>query len=203
VDVGAWRGYYSYVAARNFTKILAFEPHPNNRSRIDYWIKHEGIKNVRVYPYAVSNRKGVAKLGTAIAPTLQHDNSTFSILPEYVSWSGGLVRERRLKTDRNLTVKTVTMKNVISTTGPVDLVKVDVEGAEWLVLEGAEPVMESIKSWIIELHDLRQKMKLWSYMTAFNYSCAWLDNNHLYCERRTDHRRGFSRTFKLHAPTNV
>ncbi len=75
------------------------------------------------------------------------------------------------------------MKRLVEDIGPVDLVKVDVEGAEWLVLKGAEPVMGRLKSWIIELHNPNDKTTLARYMDSFGYACEWLDATHAYFRR--------------------
>ena len=65
----------------------------------------------------------------------------------------------------------------------VDLVKVDVEGAEELVLRGAEPIMQNIRSWVIELHDRSRKAELVSYMEKYGYESTWIDRNHAYFTR--------------------
>jgi hypothetical protein len=66
------------------------------------------------------------------------------------------------------------------------LVKLDVEGAEWLVLEGAEDIMPNIRQWVIELHDRGRKAQLEEYMQRHGYTCKWLDQNrfpHAYFSR--------------------
>ena len=73
----------------------------------------------------------------------------------------------------------------------IDMIKVDAEGEEWAVLEGAEPILTRIKSWVVELHDPLRKEELESWFTSRGYSIRWLDfayrgsktANHIYAWR--------------------
>ena len=73
----------------------------------------------------------------------------------------------------------------------IDLIKVDAEGEEWAVLEGAKPILQRIKSWVIELHDPKRKKELETWFASHGYSTSWLDfayrgsktANHLYAWR--------------------
>lgn len=76
----------------------------------------------------------------------------------------------------------------------IDLVKVDVEGGEWEVLEGAESILDRIKSWVVELHDPSRKGELEKWFVSRGYSVRWLDfgfrgsrtANHIYAWRDSD-----------------
>jgi len=73
----------------------------------------------------------------------------------------------------------------------IDMIKVDAEGEEWAVLEGAEPILTRIKSWVVELHDPLRKEEIESWFTSRGYSIRWLDfayrgsktANHIYAWR--------------------
>jgi hypothetical protein len=65
----------------------------------------------------------------------------------------------------------------------VEIIKVDVEGAEWEVLKGAEPIMKRIRSWIVELHSLERKRELEERLTRYGYSFRWLDSGHIFAWR--------------------
>jgi len=64
-----------------------------------------------------------------------------------------------------------------------DLVKVDVEGAEWEVLNGAKNVMSKIRSWLIELHDTTRKNELKDLLKSSGYNVRWVDRNHIFAWR--------------------
>ncbi len=86
--------------------------------------------------------------------------------------------------------ETVTLASVFLN-ADIDLIKVDVEGGEWKVLEGAEPILERIKSWVVELHDPGRKEELEEWFASRGYSVRWLDfafkgsrtANHIYARR--------------------
>ena len=86
--------------------------------------------------------------------------------------------------------KAVTLASIFPT-AKIDLVKVDAEGGEWAVLEGAEPILSRIKSWTVELHDPLRKEELESWFISRGYSIRWLDfayrgsktANHIYAWR--------------------
>ena len=89
--------------------------------------------------------------------------------------------------------ETVTLTSFFPKT-KIDLIKVDAEGEEWKVLEGAEQILERIKSWVVELHDPNRKEELESWFVSRGYSVRWLDfaskgsrtANHIYAWRALD-----------------
>ncbi len=76
----------------------------------------------------------------------------------------------------------------------IELIKVDAEGGEWKVLEGTEPILRKIKSWVVELHDPDRKEELENWFVSRGYSVRWLDfrfkgsrtANHIYAWRDSD-----------------
>lgn len=86
--------------------------------------------------------------------------------------------------------ETVTLASFFPNT-EIDLIKVDAEGGEWKVLEGAEAILERIKSWVVELHEPSRKEELENWFVSRGYSVRWLDfafrgsrtTNHIYAWR--------------------
>jgi hypothetical protein len=58
-----------------------------------------------------------------------------------------------------------------------DLVKIDVEGAEFLVLRGAKQALESgrIRRLMVELHDLDRRSELEDLLTGYGFKLRKLD----------------------------
>jgi FkbM family methyltransferase len=171
VDIGANVGYYSFLLYNNFETILAVEPHPDN-AKIMAAIKMEkNYSKVRICPFAVGDKDlneiklylgshcGGHTLSTARSSSLSEN------------------KQKYIKT------KMVTLGTLLKNYEEVDLIKVDVEGAEWLVLEGAEDVLNEIKSWIIEVHDWIRKEEMEKWFSDRNYRYEWIDKNHIYAER--------------------
>ena len=163
VDVGANLGRYTIMLSSNYKRIIAIEPEPSNMKHLKRNLLQAGINNVDPLQIAISDREGYVKLYLA-----RHSG-------------GHTIKEGYY--NKYIEVKASTLDNVLRHESKVDLVKVDVEGAEWNVLKGAEKSMHKIRSWVIELHDLNCKSKLERVFKSKGYKIKWLDRNHIYCWR--------------------
>jgi FkbM family methyltransferase len=171
VDIGANVGYFSFLVYNNFETILAVEPHPDNVKIMNMIKTGNNYSKVKICPFAIGDRDadGVKLyLGSHCAG---HSLLTYHSLPPYGN------QGQPMKT------KTVTLKTLLKNYEKIDLIKVDVEGAEWLVLEGAKGISNKIRSWIIELHDWNRREELEKWLSNRNYRYEWIDANHIYAER--------------------
>lgn len=179
VDIGAWLGYYSLLLYNNFDEILALEPDPRN-CRVLNEAKHiYKLHKIQVLPLAASNRTGLVRLYVSRQPTIYGESSLSSLLKSRRRWNDSF----KILKGGFIHVKATTLDNLLNPYDFVDLVKVDVEGAEWMVLEGARNVMHKINSWVIELHDLTKKIELQNMMKDYGYNSVWLDSLHIFCVR--------------------
>jgi len=169
VDVGANHGYFSFLLYRNFKRLIAVEPHPENLDIIKAVKQVYNYPRVETLPIALNSHNGEVNL--------------------YIgSHSGGhsIFRYGRfIKTGEFIKVPAKTLTSIIVDNDvDVDLIKVDVEGAEWRVLEGTNSVMDRIQSWLIELHDVARKHDLEDFFEALGYNHRWINRNHFYAFRR-------------------
>ena len=118
-DVGANVGFYSLLAARKATKVVAFEPLPENLSYLRRHIELNQVgERVQVIPSAASDHDGTG---------------LFSVVP-------GNRSEGSLRPYGKLPVGTVRLDSL----GTVpDMIKIDVEGNEYEVLRGAIETMRT------------------------------------------------------------
>lgn len=160
IDIGANMGYYTALLAKNFETILAFEPDPENLKMIRCMIAAGRLHNVVVSNRAVSDFDGISKFYMG------------SKRVEHSLESGG-------RQDSGLLVETVKLDSLIN--GNVDLVKVDVEGAERKVINGAEGSIRArrIQRWVIEIDDPEARPKFEEHMRRREYITRWLDDRHL------------------------
>jgi hypothetical protein len=79
-------------------------------------------------------------------------------------------------------IPTLTLTSILKERS-VDLVKIDVEGSEFSVLKGTEPIILNIKRWIVELHNVEKRTALEEWFLSHHYTIHWLDQNHLYAWR--------------------
>jgi FkbM family methyltransferase len=122
VDVGAHTGIYSLLAcaASPACQVMAFEPHPLTYDRLNANIRANGFEGrCTAFQAAVGRSSGVARLRTP-------DDLTMCSLSD----SGDA-----------LEISVVALDELIPKDGRTSLVKIDVEGHEYEVLEGMSAVI--------------------------------------------------------------
>lgn len=131
IDVGAYTGIYGLAAAAmNHTARVTFcEPMANLCARIRENLRLNGIESAEVVPRAVSDFEGRSEL-TVFGPNA---STTGATLKRYET--------RRIRTFGTAEVAVTTL-DALAGTAVVGLIKVDVEGAEPEVFEGASALLK-------------------------------------------------------------
>jgi len=130
LDVGANIGYFTLVAAKRVGengRVFAFEPEPHNYNLLVQNIEFNHCANVTALPIALSDEQGQLLL------YLHRTNlGCHSISKENVHSEGGCTR-----------VEATTLDSFISNLGDhrVDLIKMDIQGAEGLLIKGGEETL--------------------------------------------------------------
>lgn len=141
VDIGANIGYYSLIAARlvgSSGMVYAFEPELTTYDLLCKNIELNKYSNVIPIQKAASNKNGKRGLWcdkiNFASPSFSRDNVlVFS-------------RDKVLENDSFVEVETVTLDDFFRNTvqnSRVDIVKIDAEGAEELIINGAKQTLES------------------------------------------------------------
>jgi FkbM family methyltransferase len=125
VDVGANVGYFTLLAASVGTRVIAYEPTPAVVTRLRENIELNAFDAVTVVNAAVTDRQGT--IGFHESPDDPEANSIFGK-------GGDLIEVSAVTLDEDLAGRGIQK---------VDLLKVDVEGAELSVLVGAAKVLSS------------------------------------------------------------
>ena len=131
-DVGANIGYYTLLAARAVGpsgRVYAFEPEPHNFGLLTRNVAENRLANVRPVNAGVSNRAGVVRLHL--------DDANFGAH----SFEAGSVRS---SSGRSVEVETVRLDDFADEARVFDagvLVKIDVQGAEALVVDGGRRLL--------------------------------------------------------------
>lgn len=129
IDVGANNGCYSLIASKIAKKVIAIEPNSISVERLKENIQLNGIRNIEVIECAVSNKK--------------------EVMPFYISRGkadkgGGSLR--KLEDNPNsISVEVNTLNNLLNDEESVDFIKIDAEGKEDEVMEGASEIIEKFK----------------------------------------------------------
>jgi len=131
VDVGAHVGYYTLLAAKRVKQVFCFEPDPETFGLLNRSIQVNGYSNVRCFQKAVSDKTGLAH---------------FHIDSE--AWANSLCSDNVGNPVNHLEVETISLDELYESGAlgdRVDLLKIDAQGAEALVLDGAKKLLSSCR----------------------------------------------------------
>jgi len=162
LDVGAYVGCYSLLTARNGCKVIAIEPEPANYRIL---VLNSRLARFRAIRSAITDFDGEATLYIGRHSGI---HSLLSTGPKTITIPA-------------LRLETLLKREDIET---VDLIKLDVEGAEFMILYDSQQLMPRIKGWIVECHNLRRKQELERIMMRNGYVIRWLDKNHIYAYQK-------------------
>jgi FkbM family methyltransferase len=148
-DVGANVGFYSLIAARVVGatgNVFSFEPLPENVVSLQNNAKRNGFDHLHIFPFALGRSNEEAPFFTSERPTWGRLGSTGRKPDKYVTNIRVLVRRLDdLVSEQHLSLP--------------DLIKIDVEGAELDVLEGARETIESKRPiLVVELHGTNEQV---------------------------------------------
>lgn len=143
---------------------------PNDRLRIYQQVKHDYNDQIRYLPYAAYNKSGER----VNFYYWENRNSGLSSLLNNHKWEDEL-GEFRLEKQ----VRTIALDDVMIEGAEADIIKIDVEGAEWLVIQGCKGLLERKKVKFIQIEYSEHYQILGTkftdiidYVAQFGYS-AW------------------------------
>jgi FkbM family methyltransferase len=136
VDAGAHYGFYTLHASRLVGAegmILSFEPHPKNYERFLTNLSSNGIMNVMPFNKALGQCDRPIRL--YVSSHSERHSTSFRLNPS-THYSGNYIY-----------VESARLDTVVDELGikRVDLIKIDVEGAELSILKGAEKTIYQFK----------------------------------------------------------
>ncbi len=170
-DVGANTGFYSLLLRHNFRQVYAIEPVPTSARRLK---RRLSTRNGRATFYVNSDSSTII------------DNLSASSLFEKFEFRSCDNAPDRTYTGSPISVETITFDSLLSEPS-ADLVKIDVEGAEFLVLEGMREsfAKQRVRNILVELHDRDRKEELETVLKSNLAHVFWVDNQHIYGSRDT------------------
>ncbi len=185
-DVGANTGFYSLLLRHNFRQVYAIEPVPTSARRLKRRLSTRFVRNVKVVPVALSDKNGRATFYVNSDSSTIIDNLSASSLFEKFEFRSCDNAPDRTYTGSPISVETITFDSLLSEPS-ADLVKIDVEGAEFLVLEGMREsfAKQRVRNILVELHDRDRKEELETVLKSNLAHVFWVDNQHIYGSRDT------------------
>jgi FkbM family methyltransferase len=182
VDVGANMGVHTRLLSKRFRMVIAVEPSPKALAVLLRRVP----RNVTVLKVALSDREGSTMFYTdrhpasgssaeTILPTFKYNPS-----PPRKGWPSSA--SHTFHGESGVVVRTTTYDNVLEGR-TADLVLIDVEGAEFLVLEGMRESISKgqVKVILVELHDIDRRNEL--EKTLSGYTLRWIDPDHILAQQ--------------------
>ena len=157
-DVGANVGYYSLLASVLTGvegKVFSFEPVPSNINYLKKHITLNKLINVQVVSKAVSDKSAILRFEKG------KNNSV-----------------GRFAVNGDLEVETISLDEFINDGNPSpDIIKMDIEGAEYDALVGAQEILKNKKPVIfLATHSSELRAKCLKLLTEHGYTILTIDN---------------------------
>lgn len=164
IDVGAHEGEILDIFLKQCPNGIhfGFEPLPH---LYEFLVrKYHRLRNVRIYDFALSNSDGAAEFNYVIS------NPAYSGLRKRAY-------DRKNEVDTTIKVKKQLLDNLIPQNVRIDMIKVDVEGGEMDVFEGARRILLNDKPALLfefgiggsDIYGTTPE-KLYGFLAKFNYN---------------------------------
>lgn len=183
LDIGSCEGEDSIRYSRLFpnSSIYSFEPLPNNQELIKENIIKYNVKNIELIPFAVDNKIGTSVFYTSsgepdgmLNEDWTYGNKSSSLLPpgkhlDVLPW---------LKFEDKIIVNTISLEHFLEDNNivEVNLIHLDVQGAELRVLESARKYIEKIQIVWLEVSNVElykgqpKRVDIERFMTSNGYT---------------------------------
>jgi FkbM family methyltransferase len=156
IDVGAHLGVASHYFAHThpFAKILAVEPHPVSFSLLQENCQWNQLENISLIQACVVPKSNTLSQNLSLSNNSLQKTTLFTdSAGEWLSstsyrqggWNGSQAEMIQIE------VPAITLEQLINNQ-PVQLLKIDIEGAEWEVLLSAQDELRYVERLILEYH---------------------------------------------------
>ena len=179
IDIGVYRGVYSYKLSRIFNHVYAYEPNP---LIYPYLIKNlkKIIKNITISDYALSDSNG-----ETILKIPNRSKSIFKDNIEEIFKLGcaTIHKNNEIKNFKSFKVKKRKLDEILVSKKKIGFIKIDVEGHEKEVIQGAKNLILNNKPiMLIEIEERHIKIPIFetiNYIKNLNYECYFLRDENL------------------------
>jgi FkbM family methyltransferase len=162
VDIGANAGYYTIPLSINFEKVYSFEPVPSIYKKLVKNIKLNEIKNIKPFLSAIGASDEI--LPFYIQSVVDGDKNLNTGLSSFTRRDSFATKEISIKVNK--------LDSLLSQEN-VDLIKVDVEGHEYKVFQGAKEIIGRNKPFIVWEASLNisviNTLQSYDFLTELNY----------------------------------
>jgi FkbM family methyltransferase len=197
IDIGMFRGVYSFLLSKYSESVIGFEANPIMFNYLNKNLR-KIVKNIEIYNIALSNKTGIADLKIPLRYKSYYKKNFEDF------YEGGLATihpENNLENKDIEIFKTkLNLLDNIKFNNKVGFIKIDVEGHEQCVLEGAINILKKDKpNLLIEIEKKHRGDSIKStfdFLNAFGYKSYIFDNNRLNLITSFNHQNNVNYIFK-------
>jgi len=163
VDGGANIGEFAIPAAKlvgEGGKVIAFEPNSEAVSLLRSNAEINGLKNLTIMPKAICDKDGLVKIYT---------NPVSNVSDGIVPFGESFGRPFDKDSPANYLTKSVKLDTVLCSEKKINLIKLDIEGAEYLALLGTRRILKKKPRIIVELHSEPLRKLVLSHLKQLGY----------------------------------
>ena len=177
IDVGVYRGVYSYKLSKHFKKVFSFEPNPLIYENLNCTLT-KIANNIEIYNYALSNTAGITKLKIP-----NRGNSLFDKnYEELFKLGAATIHEKNDIIDyESFDVKKTLLDKIIPSSEKIGFIKIDVEGHELDIINGAKKLISKDKPNLMieieEQHTGVSNIEIIKQIKELGYECYFLNNH--------------------------
>lgn len=157
VDVGANIGAHAILGATCVSdtgRVLAFEADPQTHTLLLENLSANNIRNTQAYQQCLSDRPSLVQFN------VNRDSAKSSIVNAGTS---------------ALLLQADTLDNLLPSGAGVDLLKIDVEGADYLVLQGAKGIFERAPPSVVVVETTANASEITGFLSQHGYDCCEYD----------------------------
>ena len=166
-DVGAHVGLYSLIASRLVGakgRVVAFEPDPLNAQLIREHAARNGLSNISVAQVAIWRSEGEVRFRRSGDQPMGKSSRRGAVVDSGLAMGSGEI----------ISVQAVSLDAFAAHNYSPAVIKIDVEGAECEVLEGATGFLARAKPTLIcEVHTVEAAAFIAEFLPARDYSIEW------------------------------
>lgn len=178
LDIGVYRGVYSYKLAQNFNFVHSFEPNPLLFPYLKKNLK-KIINNIELYNFALSDLNGETKLKLPIRSQSIFKNNIEEL---YKLGAATIHPKNKIFNFKEVIVKKQKLDD-IKINNEIGFIKIDVEGHEIEVINGAKKIIKKNKPILLieieERHSQTPVKESINYIKNFGYECYFVKDKKL------------------------
>ena len=178
LDIGVYRGVYSYKLSEYFKTVHSFEPNPLLYPYLEKNL-NKIIKNIKLYNIALSDNNEETELKLPLRTTSMFKDNIEEL---FQLGAATMHPANKIEKYKKIPIKTKKLDD-IELKNEIGFIKIDVEGHEKNVLKGGEKIIKKNKPpLLVEIekrHSGKDVIETIEFINSYGYNAYYLKNNDL------------------------